>query len=167
MFFPLVVSIICLLFLKVFAAVSSESLDSLSIDNAPECTCDKVICGRCKSYCPGKLCPGGSTNMCGCEWYGGCAVYVWGINGDEDACGFRQQIPTTAPTTAPIPDPTLIPTTTPSLFPTKAAKPTRHPTLKPSLKPSKRPSKRPTAAPSPHRRTKAPKTDKPTRKSKE
>lgn len=101
------------------------------------------------------------VRMCGCESYGGCGGY-----GDEDACGFRKIIPTSAPTTEPTPDPTFILTTNPSLFPTKAANPTRHSTIKPSFKSTKRPSKRSTVPPSPHRRTKAPKTDKPTRKNK-
>ncbi len=63
--------------------------------------------------------------------------------------------------------PTFVPTyAEPTLSPTKAAKPTRRPTVKPSFKPTSHPSKRPTTAPSPQPRTKTPKTDKPTRKSK-
>jgi hypothetical protein len=70
-------------------------------------------------------------------------------------------------TAEPTAMPTLLPTyVEPTLFPTKAGKPTRRPTVKPSFKPTSRPSKRPTAAPSFRPNTKAPKTDKPTRKSK-
>jgi hypothetical protein len=73
----------------------------------------------------------------------------------------------TLPTVVPTAMPTLVPTyVKPSLSPTKAAKATRHPSLKPSFKPTSRPSRRPTVAPSPQPRTKAPNTDKPTRKNK-
>jgi hypothetical protein len=73
----------------------------------------------------------------------------------------------TLPTAEPTAIPTLEPTyAKPTLLPTNTAKPTRRPTVKPSFKPTLRPSKRPTEAPSPQPRTKAPKTDKPTRKSK-
>ncbi len=54
----------------------------------------------------------------------------------------------------------------PSLSPTKLANSIRHPTFKPPFKSISRPSKRPTTAPSRQPRTKAPKTGKPTRKSK-
>jgi hypothetical protein len=71
------------------------------------------------------------------------------------------------PTAEPTAIPTVVPTyVKPSLSPTKTAKPTRRPTFKPSFKPTSRPSRRPSVAPSPQPRTKAPKTDKPTRKSK-
>ena len=65
-----------------------------------ECTCAKVLCGRCLAGCPPESCPGGSKNMC-----------AEGPNfSQDDPCGFKASSP-------PSIDPTIMPGTPTSSVP--------------------------------------------------